>query len=150
MTESTPVRRLLACALAIAVVAAPVLAQNSVAEEAHQAAEEDARHDVSGLMWLGAGCLFNVIGVGLAYFVAATPQTSSLLGKSSEYVEAYTEAYTKAVRETRMRCAAIGCAVGTVVGTVVVAWMTYRAANAAFSCLEDLERWTQEPCMGDW
>jgi hypothetical protein len=150
MTESTPIRRLLVYALAAAVLAAPVLAQTSEVEEARQAAEADAKRDVSGLMWLGAGCLFNVIGVGLAYLVTSTPQTSRLLGKSSEYVGAYTEAYTKTVRVNRVTWAAIGCAVGTVVGTVVVAWMTYRAANAAFSCLEDLERWTQEPCMGDW
>jgi hypothetical protein len=146
MTESAPARRLFICALAAAVLAAPVLAQTSEVEEARQAAEADAKRDVSGLMWLGAGCLFNVIGVGLAYLVTSTPQTSRLLGKSSEYVGAYTEAYTKTVRVNRVTWAAIGCAANS----VLVALATYQAATAAFSCLEDLERWTQEPCMGDW
>jgi len=146
MTESTLVRTLLVCALSVAVFAAPLLAQTPEVEEARQAGEADAKRDVSGLMWLGAGCLFNVIGVGLAYFVTSTPQTSRLLGKSSEYVGAYTEAYTKTVRVNRVTWAAIGCAVNS----VLIALATYQAANAACYCLEVFEGLGQEPCLGDW
>ena len=137
MTESTPVRRLLACALAIAVVAAPVLAQTSEVEEARSAAKADAKRDVSWFPWFAAGCILNVIGVGVSYFVTSTPQTSRLLGKSSEYVDAYTKAYRSAVRSSRVTYASIGCCVMTTAAAVAVALaVMYGASQAAVACLE--------------
>jgi hypothetical protein len=115
MTESTPVRKLLVCILSIALIAAPVLAQTSEVEEARLAAKSDAKRDVSRALWLGAGCLLNILGWGTALVVVPRVPTSRLLGKSSEYVDSYTEAYRTAVRETRANYASIGCVVGTLV-----------------------------------
>lgn len=144
MSKSTPARKLLVCALALAVLAAPVLAQLFDDGLAIQDAKEDANRDTSAWLWLGAGCLFNLLGVGVAYFVAATPPVSRLLGRPPEYVDAYTEAYRKAARDTRFKYASIGCAVNTAIIMAEVAlgiWLAREALRAVFTtgCGESME-----------
>jgi hypothetical protein len=139
MTEPSPFRRLFVCVLAAAVLAAPVLAQTSETEEARSAAKADAKRDLSWFPWFAAGCLLNVIGVGISYVVTSTPQTSRLLGKSSEYVDVYTKAYRSSARSIRAKYAWIGCGVmtatGTVVGaSIVVANLVSAAEEVGQSC----------------
>jgi hypothetical protein len=139
MSKSTPARKLLVCALALAVLAAPVLAQLFDDGLAIQDAKEDANRDTSACLWLGAGCLFNLLGVGVAYFVAATPPVSRLLGRPPEYVDAYTEAYRAAVRRIRLESALHGCCLGTAAAVVIGVLIAAAAASAlmeeAISCL---------------
>lgn len=109
-------RRMLVVALAFAVASAPVLAQSSEIDAAILAAEADAKSDVSAVLWMGAGCLFNILGVGAAYVMVPSPPASRLLGKSSEYVAVYIDSYESAARNLQVRNALIGCGIGAACG----------------------------------
>jgi uncharacterized membrane protein YfcA len=120
-------RKLMVVALAFAVIAAPVLAQSSETDTARMAAEADAKSDVSTLLWMGAGFLFNLLGVGAAYIIVPSPPASRLLGKSSEYVAVYTDSYQSAARNVQVKNALIGCAISAACGllTTLVYWAAW-------------------------
>ena len=75
-------------------------------------AKLDVRKDVNTILWLGAGCLFSILGVGAAYVIKPSPPASRLLGKSSDYVAAYTNCYRHEGRKLQTRAAAVGCVSG--------------------------------------
>jgi len=118
-------RKLMVVALAFAVIAAPVLAQSSEADAARMSAETDAKSDVSALLWMGAGFLFNILGVGAAYIIVPSPPASRLLGKSSEYVAIYTDSYQSAARNVQVKNALVGCAISA--GCYLLSTLAYWA-----------------------
>jgi len=81
--------------------------------------ERDGKADVNQWLWLGAGCLFNLLGVGAAYLIVPSAPASRLLGKSAEYTATYTEAYQNGARNVQVKNALIGC------GIDVVFWLMY-------------------------
>ena len=116
---SLAVRKTLVLFLAISFVAAPQIALSAEMDDARMAAEADAKSDVSSWLWLGAGCLFNLLGVGAAYVILPSPPASRLLGKSHEYVAVYTDSYQAAARNIQVKNALIGC------GLSAVGWVLY-------------------------
>jgi len=102
--------------LALTVIANPVLlnAQEKVnVQEVCTKAQMDAMSDVNGTLWMGAGFLFGLFGIGAAYLIEPDPPASRLLGKSPEYVAAYTDCYRDAARDIQVKKATVGCVVGT-------------------------------------
>jgi len=104
---------LIALALTVAVLVYPttVLASEGegTAAEGTAAGQSDGRANTNGVLWLGAGCLLQVIGVAAAYLYTPTPQAMPLLGKSPEYVAAYTDAYGDAAKSVQTGNAWVGC-----------------------------------------
>jgi len=102
--------------LALTVIANPVLlnAQEKVnVQEVCTKAQMDAKTDVNGTLWMGAGFLFGLFGIGAAYLIEPDPPASRLLGKSPEYVAAYTDCYRDAARDIQVKKATVGCVIGT-------------------------------------
>lgn len=100
--------------LAVLLIAAPQVAMASDIDQGRMDGERDGKSDVSQWLWMGAGCLFNLLGIGAAYIIVPSAPATRLLGKSSEYTAAYTEAYQNGARGSQVRNAVIGCVVGTV------------------------------------
>jgi len=82
-------------------------------------ASRDARADVNGALWLGAGCLFGILGVGAAYIIEPTPGASRLIGKSSQYVAVYTDEYKRVGKGIQTKQALIGCVISSLANTVI-------------------------------
>lgn len=123
-------RNVLVLALATIVLATPSLLNASEYDDARMAADRDAGSDVSMWMWLGAGCLFNLLGVGAAYVIVPSPPASRLLGKSNEYVAAYTDMYKEAARGIQVRNALIGCGLNAACGVLYyVFWVLVLGYN---------------------
>ncbi len=80
----------------IAMANVGVLAQNAGAVDLAPAllqAELDARNQISGALWFGAGCLLGLIGVVLGYVISPTPPAAAMIGKAPDYVIAYSSRY---------------------------------------------------------
>jgi len=114
---------LIALALTVAVLVYPttVLASEGegTAAEGTIAGQADARTNTSSILWFGAGCLFELLGVAAAYLITPNPPAMRLLGKSPEYVAAYTDAYSASARSVQTNNAWLGCIVSTLAGTGV-------------------------------
>jgi hypothetical protein len=82
--------------------------QTQQVQEAVRDGERDAESDTNPLLWMGAGFLLNVAGVGVAYFYEPSPPTFRLMGKSPDYVAVYTDAYKRKARDIQTRNALIG------------------------------------------
>jgi hypothetical protein len=130
-------KSLVALALAVAVLVYPATALASEGEgtaaEGMIAGQADGRANTSGILWMGAGCLFEVLGVAVAYLYTPSPSVTHLLGKSSDYVAAYTDAYGNAAKNVQTRNAWIGCIASTAayVGIWIVAAIV-AAANGPY------------------
>ena len=114
-------RSLIALALTAAVLVYPatVLANEGegTAAEGAVAGQMDGKANTNGILWLGAGCLFELLGVAAAYVITPNPPAMRLLGKSPEYVAAYTDAYGDAGKSVQTNNAWIGCIASTLVYT---------------------------------
>ena len=107
-----------------------VLAQQAEMAEARVDAERDAKTDVNGTLWLGAGCLFNWVGVAAAYLTnPSSPPASRLIGKSPEYVSAYTDAYKAKGKSIQTSKAWLGLLVN-VAAIVVISALSAAAAES--------------------
>jgi hypothetical protein len=102
--------------LMLSIIAIPVAMNAEDAVEACTQAKADVEREVSSALWLFAGCLFGVLGVGAAYLIEPSPSAMSLLGKSPEYAAAYTDCYKEQGRKIQLNKAATGCLVGSAVG----------------------------------
>lgn len=60
--------------------------------------KRDAKKDVNTVGSLCTGCLLMPAGVGSAYFIKPEPESTCLIGKSSEYVSVYTNTYKTTAR----------------------------------------------------
>ena len=108
----------------------PSLVNASDFDDARMAAERDAKSDVSAWLWLGAGCLFNLLGVGAAYVIVPSPPASRLLGKSNEYIAAYTDMYKDSARGVQVKNALIGCGANAACGVLYyVFWVLVLGYN---------------------
>lgn len=71
------------------------------------AGERDAVTDVNSDIWFALGCVTPLIGVVASYVY--TPNSSRMIGKSSEYILVYTEAYKAKARSLQSKAAINGC-----------------------------------------
>jgi hypothetical protein len=115
--------------LALAIIALPLLAQQSETQNAIREAELQAKTDANSTLWLFFGCIGSILAIALGQLIEPKPPQSSLLGKSPEYVAAYTDAYVKKVKSVRMSNSLIGCGIGTALW--VGAYVLLFAAAAA-------------------
>ena len=91
----------------------PFFAQSQdVVTKACTDAKLDAQKDINTTLWMGAGCLFGLLGIGAAYVLEPSPPASRLLGKSSDYVAIYTDCYKDEGRNIQTKAAVKGCVVG--------------------------------------
>jgi hypothetical protein len=113
-------RSLVALALAVAVLVYPatVLASETegTAAEGAIAGQVDGRANTSSILWFGAGCLFELLGVAAAYLMTPNPPAMRLLGKSPEYVAAYTDAYGTSAKNVQTNNAWLGCILSSLAG----------------------------------
>ncbi len=86
-------------------------------------AKTDAEQEVSGFLWMGAGCLLNWIGVAGAYFLEAAPPADKLIGKPAYYTKQYTKCYAQAAKDIQTGNAWTGFAISVGVGVVAVVLM---------------------------
>ncbi len=125
-------RSLIVLALTVAVLVYPavVLAEEGggTSAEGAVAGQMDGKANTNGILWLGAGCLFELVGLAAAYLYTPNPPAMRLLGKSPEYVAAYTDAYGDAAKSVQTNNAWIGCIASTLVGAAY-----YVVVLAAFS-----------------
>jgi hypothetical protein len=112
-------RPLIAIALTVAVLVYPATALASedegTAAEGALAGQMDGKANTNGVLWLGAGCLFELVGLAAAYLYTPNPPAMRLLGKSPEYVAAYTDAYGEGAKNVQTSNAWIGCIASTLV-----------------------------------
>lgn len=99
--------------LAVMMFVFPIVVNAQATADAIAQAQVDASSDVNGMLWMGAGCLFGILGVGAAYIIEPSPKATRLLGKSPEYVAAYTDAYKNKAKSVQTSNAWIGCLGGT-------------------------------------
>lgn len=90
-----------------------------------------ALRQVKWPVWLGCGCLGNLLGVGIAALAVPGPRMEQLIGKPPLYVMAFTDAYKKELRTRQVRYALFGCAVAGLIGGVGLAIM---CANTDINC----------------
>jgi hypothetical protein len=74
-------------------------------------AKTDAEKETSGLLWMGAGCLFNGLGVIGAYFVKVAPPAERLIGKPAAYAAQYTKCYEQRAVDIQTGNAWTGCGI---------------------------------------
>ena len=113
-------RPFIALALTVAVLAYPATVLASEGEgtsaEGAMAGQVDGKANTNGVLWLGAGCLFEVLGLAAAYLYTPNPPAMRLLGKSPEYVAAYMDAYGDGARSVQTSNAWLGCIASTLLG----------------------------------
>lgn len=102
--------------LCISIVTLPMM---SYAQDPRVDAEREAERKTSKILWYGAGCLLNGLGIILAYVVVPTPSASALVGKSSDYVAYYTDAYRDKAKSIQTKYAWYGC------GTCALVYIAY-------------------------
>ncbi|MCD6531997.1 hypothetical protein J7K99_06115 [bacterium] len=111
--------------MALLALVVPLFAESrDVTTKACTDAKLDAQIDINTTLWMGAGCLFGLLGVGAAYVIEPSPPASRLLGKSAEYVAIYTDCYKEEGKSIQTKAALKGCVVGT-----LVAWALYLALS---------------------
>jgi len=99
--------------LALLVLVVPFFAQSDdVTTKACTDAKLDAQKDINTTLWMGAGCLFGLLGVGAAYVIEPSPPASRLLGKPSDYVAIYTDCYKEEGKSIQTKAAVKGCIIG--------------------------------------
>lgn len=92
-------------------------------------AKTDAEKEVSGLLWMGAGCAFNWLGVLGAYFLKTAPPAERLIGKPAAYATQYTKCYEQKAVDVQTSNAWIGC--GIAGGVELIAIIVYFAFFAS-------------------
>jgi len=122
------VRKHIASLLAIVLLTTPLatIAQQQTVNPC-QKAHIDAKQDFNMWTWLGAGCVLNILGVGLAYALKPTPSPSNLIGKPPSYIASYTDCYVRESKKLRAAKAWIGCGVAgglLLIGSVILAAVT--------------------------
>jgi len=145
-------RRITAIAAAFLIFVGPIIihAQMTETEENKESTESappdpdiclqaqaDAKQDLKSWLWIGAGCVFHLLGVGAAYLVKSGPPPERLIGKSVEYVNSYTECYVKQARKSQGGSAWIGCGVAGGVYLITGTILMIAAANSASNACSD-------------
>jgi len=113
--------------MALLILAVPILAQQ--AENAALLAQEQARRDVSGTTWFIIGFFLGIVGYALAYLIVPNPPSSTLVGKSPEYVATYSDAYREEGKRIQTSKALIGCLVNTGIWVALYALVIAAAAT---------------------
>ena len=117
-----------AAVMSLMVFAMPILAQQDEFLAGRIAGEQSARANVNGTLWLGAGCLFGLVALIVAYVYEPSPSATLLLGKSPEYVAAYTDSYKQTAKKVQSNKALTGCVVGTI-ATIGLYALAFAAAE---------------------
>ena len=89
--------------------------QTIITNDPIKSAKIAAEKDIKGQVWLGCGCLFNILGVGMALITRVNlPPSDLLMGKDQHYVETFLKNYQKYVRQKRLNNAFLGCLASSV------------------------------------
>ena len=102
------VTKIISITLTSLLLMTPIAAQQSQLDACTRA-NMDAKNDTNGPLWIGAGCLFGIFGLGAAYVIEPTPQATKLLGKDANYVALYTDCYKSAAKKAQTTNAMYGC-----------------------------------------
>ena len=97
-------------------------------------AKTDAEKETSGILWMGAGCVLNWIGVVGAYLLDAAPPAERLIGKPASYTKQYTKCYQQRAKDIQTGNAWAGLGIGTglaVIGMVIYFAVVASAVNTA-------------------
>ena len=89
-------------------------------QQAIMDARRDSNQNITEEIWLMAGCLCGVFGIGFAYFHQPQIPIVRMVGKSPEYVAFYTEEYRYQARRKQTTQALIGCIGTTILQAVIV------------------------------
>lgn len=87
--------------------------------EQHQAridGEQEAKTDVSRILWILIGFFATLIGVIIAFVYQPSPPASRLFEKSQEYVLFYTEAYKNRAKNLQVKNTLISLGIGLGIG----------------------------------
>jgi len=126
-------KRVVSTLIILSMIAIPLIVIANDAGDACLQAQMDAERDVNSTLWLGAGCLFTLLGVGAAYLIEPSPSAVSMLGKSPEYVAAYTDCYKDKGRSIQTKNAWTGCLIGAVAESALyVIYILLIAATYAY------------------
>ena len=98
--------------------------ETDIAAKACTDAKLDAQEDIDAKLWIGAGCLFGLLGVGAAYIIKPSPPMSRLLGKSPDYVAVYTACYKDEGKKIQVKSAVKGCMLGMLVN-IALSWLVF-------------------------
>lgn len=90
-------------------------------------AEKDAQKDIDPTLWIGAGCLFNILAIGAGYIYQPEPSPDRLYGKSPEYVDYYTKCYKEAGRNIQM----IHAGEGSLMACLIFIFLHYFISKAS-------------------
>lgn len=110
-------KKTIAVFIVLALVATPILL-NAQAGDACAQAYRDARRDTNGTLWFAMGCLLGVIGVGIAYFIPASPRAASMVGKPAAYVDVYTDCYKDEAQTLQVKKSFNGCLIWGIVALI--------------------------------
>jgi hypothetical protein len=105
-------KKVISVILTYLLLALPIIAQQNQTNACTQA-QIDAKNEIDGNIWFGAGCLFGLVGLGAAYVLEPSVPATKLLGKDAEYVAYYTECYQDAGKDLQTSKAMTGCLIGT-------------------------------------
>jgi hypothetical protein len=119
------------CLLILFIGMAPILSAATMSkEEVNQywtnvckSAKTDADKETSSLLWMGAGCLLNALGLLGAYFIKTPPPAERLIGKPAAYATQYTKCYEQRSTDIMTSNAWLGC--GIAAGVEVVGMIVY-------------------------
>lgn len=120
-------KRIAAAFLVCALVMSPVSARTLSLQSPAADAQSQAERDFNSMNWLAAGCLLGVIGWFIATMHKPEPPSTSLLGKSPDYVAQYRDAYRERSNKLASSKAMTGCLIGT--AAQVGAWLLLFAAS---------------------
>jgi len=85
------------------------MAQMPASTDACTQAQLDAQTDINSTLWLGAGCLFGIIGVAAAYVIDPSPPATRLIGMPPDYVVMYSDCYKAKAKSIQTSAATKGC-----------------------------------------
>ena len=108
--------KLVALLLAITFLTTPLLVLADEGLNEYAQGKMDGEEDAKGNpLWILAGAGCGICGAGAAYLMKPKPPTSSLVGKSGDYVLGYTEGYQNKGRNKNTMYACGGWLVGVAI-----------------------------------
>ena len=102
------VTKVISITLASLLLLTPIVAQQSQLDACTQA-NIDAKNDTNETLWVVAGCLFGIFGLGAAFVIEPSPHAVKLIGKDADYVAVYTDCYRSSAKKIQTTQAWTGC-----------------------------------------
>ncbi len=146
-----PLRRALAVALVLCLVAAPAFAQQTEYEQGKLQGEVDARGQA---VWILSGLLLGPIGLILPWVINPRVPGANLIGKSAEYVTGYMDGYRHEAKPKNFLYSLVGFAVWTAAAVALTVGLANAANETANdcgdacndSCSDAFSNWLSDSC----